>query len=409
MKRKVIYTVIGVGVIVLLAGARYISQRDGRGYLGKEIVFFQEDADSERKEEAEQPEATKNSGELAEATPAASGNLPQTDEPPANVGSDLSVPEVSAVSAKKNYEKIHSNGKVKVYNNTGTVVAGDAAYELYNYVNSAASRYTKAINKLTKKLDSSVKVYDLVAPTSMGITFPDNKKKKINSSDQEEALSSIEKKLSGREIFVPLYDVMMQHRKEYIFFRTDHHWTSLGAYYAYQAFCDAKGIIPHKLSDYKKKVAKGFLGSFYRDTNQNKSLRIDTLESYYPVSKKLSMEYTTTGGQKIQAPVIADASKYSSGLKYCAFIAGDNPYTIIRNKGKRDGSSCVVIKESYGNAFVPYLADHYQTVYVIDYRYWEGKLCSFIKKKKSREVILINNISMTRNSYLIGKLMQIIS
>ncbi len=82
---------------------------------------------------------------------------------------------------------------------------------------------------------------------------------------------------------------------------------------------------------------------------------------------------------------------------------------MIRNKDITDGSSCIVVKESYGNAFVPFLADHYQTIYIIDYRYWEGDLYDFIKKKKLREVILVNNISMTRNSYLIGKLAQIIS
>jgi hypothetical protein len=250
-----------------------------------------------------------------------------------------------------------------------------------------------------------VKVYDLIAPTSIGITFPDNKRKKINSSDQEESLEKIEKLLSGREIFVPLYDTMMRHRKEYLFFRTDHHWTSLGAYYAYQAFCTAKGMTANELSDYEKKTVKGFQGSFYRETNNNKSLKTDTLEVLYPLSKNLTMKYTTTDGNTISAPVIADATGYSASLKYCAYIAGDNPYTVVRNKDITDGSSCVVVKESYGNAFVPFLADHYQTVYVIDYRYWDGKLCSFIQKKKTREVILINNISMTRNSYLIGKLM----
>lgn len=78
--------------------------------------------------------------------------------------------------------------------------------------------------------------------------------------------------------------------------------------------------------------------------------------------------------------------------------------TVIKNKAIKDGSSCVVVKESFGNVFVPYLADHYQNVYVIDYRYWSGKLSSFVQKKKVQDVILLNNISMTRNSYLVSKL-----
>ena len=406
MKRKIAYTIIGIGVIALVSGARFYDKSliNGDGYLGDEVIFFRENVMPQAEALAN---VSKESDDLKEEketeVPTAS---PENSADPTVSPEDSAKPQTAA-ETKKKYDKIINTGKIHIYN-TGTALIGDSAFELYNYVNSAASRYAMAVNKLTKKLDSSIDVYDMVAPTSMGVTFPDNKKKKINSSDQKEALENIEKKLSGRERFIDLYDVMMQHRKEYVYFRTDHHWTSLGAYYAYRAFCEEKGIIPHELSEYKKKTAKGFLGSFYRDTNQNINLREDTLEAYYPVST-LTMQYTTTTGSTISAPVIADASQYSTSLKYCAFIAGDNPYTVIRNKSIKDGSSCVVVKESFGNAFVPYLADHYQTVYVIEYRYWEGDLCDFIKKKKSREVILINNISMTRNLYLIGKLTQIIS
>lgn len=400
MKRKIIYSVVLLCLFGLAAGARgyqhYLKSRNG--YLGDKIFYFKEDTVLQTEYATGEPETDKeaanSSNVSAEPTP-----LPQETSKPTPVPTPTPEP----------YEKIISDQKLRIYD-TGTALIGESAFELYNYVESAASRYTKAVNGLTKKVDSSVNVYAMIVPTSMGIKFPDNKKKKVNSSDQKEALENIEKKLSGREKFVPLYDTMMQHRRENIYFRTDHHWTSLGAYYAYRAFCEKKGIIPHELSEYDMKSAGEFLGTFYRDTNNNQNLRSDEFNVYYPLSnKKLSMKYTTTEGKEISAPVIADASKYGTSLKYLAFIAGDNPYTVIHNKKLTDGSSCIVVKESYGNAFVPYLADHYQTVYVIDYRYWEGNLRDFIKKKKSRDVILINNISMTRNLYLIGKLTQVIS
>lgn len=407
MKRRVIYLIMGLAIIGIIAGNRLRQKSlwESNGYLGDEVVFFSESTSSETENEnntiqeensAGESGAQKKAGKEADTTGDNQAKEEKTQVPP--------TPEPT----KEAYEKITSKGKVQIYD-TATVLVDDTAYELYNYVNSAASRYAKAVNKLTKKLDSRVTVYDLIAPTSVGITFPDNRKKKINSSDQQEAINNIENKLSGREKFVPLYDIMMRHRSEYIFFKTDHHWTSLGAYYAYRAFCDAKGIVPNELSSYKKKSFSGFLGTFYRDTNQNKNLKADTLEVLYPLSENLTLEYTSVEGKKVSAPVIADAGNYGASLKYCVYIAGDNPYTVIRNKDKKDGTSCIVVKESYGNAFVPFLADHYQTVYVVDYRYWEGNLYHFIKKKKLREVILINNISMTRNSYLIGKLTQIIA
>ena len=319
-------------------------------------------------------------------------------------------PSVPASTPKPSYPPITSDEKAYTYD-TGTVVVGDAGYEIYNYVSSAADRYAKTINKLTKTLDSGVEVYNMLAPTSMGITYPDNKKKQLHSSSQEVAMDNIEKMLSGRENFIPLYDALMKHRQDDIFFRTDHHWTQLGAYYAYEAFCREKGMVPNPLKFYKKKSFPGFLGSFYRDSKQNKNLKAkkDTLQAYYPMSRQVSLEYTNTEGKKGNAPVIADGKNYGEGMKYLVYIAGDNPYTVVKNKDKHDGTSCILVKESYGNAFVPYLVDHYETIYVIDYRYWEGKLDSFVKSKRAKEVIVLNNISMTRSSYLVGKLAQIIS
>ena len=71
---------------------------------------------------------------------------------------------------------------------------------------------------------------------SAGITVPDNKKTKIKSGDQQKAIQKIVKKYKGDQTVISLYDTFMKHRDEYIYFRTDHHWTPLGAFYAYTEF-----------------------------------------------------------------------------------------------------------------------------------------------------------------------------
>lgn len=373
MKRRIAYIVVFLGILAVIFIARGYHKNVAKngGYLGEDIVFFNDNETAKPSNQTVKPSAT-------------------------------------AVETPEAYDKIISQDKVKAYD-TGTVVIGNAAYELYSYVDKTAKRYASIINRLAKKLGDNAQIYTMVAPTSAGITLPDNKRNKVNSSSQEKALQKIEKKLSAKGNFVPLYDKLMQHRKEYIYFRTDHHWTSLGAYYAYEAFCERKGITPNSLDAYEKKKVRGFRGTFYGETYENTALKEDKLVSYVPLSKKITMKYTTTKGVTATAPIIADATNYSANLKYCAYIAGDNPYTVIKNKDIKEKSSCVVVKESYGNAFVPYLADHYQTIYVIDYRYWEGNLTKLAVEKKCEDVIFINNISMTRNSYLVGKLEQIIS
>lgn len=305
------------------------------------------------------------------------------------------------------YEPIISHDKVKLYNNTGTAVIGDTGYEIYNYVTSAAEKYAEIINKAGSKLGKSYHLYTMIAPTSVGITVPDNKVDKLNSSDQQKAIQNIYKMIKKPVQKIELYDTMMRHRTEYIYFRTDHHWSDLGAYYAYSQFCMDTNRTPYGLYQYQKKCFGNFIGTFYGDSNKNKNLRKDTMEVYYPRSE-LILKTRTDQGNMVSGKVIEDASGYGVGAKYSAFLGGDNAYSVITNKDVKDDSACIVVKESYGNALVPFLADHYHKVYVVDYRYWTGNLSDLAKQNKVQDILFVNNISMTRNLYLIGKLSQIL-
>lgn len=306
------------------------------------------------------------------------------------------------------YKKINSKEKVKIYSGTGVAVVGNTAYEQYNYVDSEAKKYIDTVNKIAKGLDKDIKVYDMIIPTSIAITLPDDKYDKVNSSDQVKAVKKMYKRLSERVAAVGIYDELMKHRTEYIYFRTDHHWTSRGAYYAYNVFCGLKGMVPNAIDTYKTGSFGTFKGSFYGSTNNWTGLKADKLLALYPVNNdNISIEYTEESGQVLKGHVIEDASSFGTDLKYCAFIDGDNPYTVVTNSTIHDKSSCIVIKESFGNAFVPFLADHYSKIYVVDYRYWQGNVTKLASEKNVDDVIFCNNISMTRNAYLIGKLAQL--
>lgn len=126
------------------------------------------------------------------------------------------------------YAEITSHDKMKIYEDTATVVIGDTGYELYNYVPSIASSYAKAINKAAKLYGSSATIYDIIIPTSVGITMPDNKLAHVNSTPQDKAIKKIFAKLEKPVQTISLYDALMQHRQEYVYYRTDHHWTSKG-------------------------------------------------------------------------------------------------------------------------------------------------------------------------------------
>lgn len=304
------------------------------------------------------------------------------------------------------FEEIYSEGDISSFS-SGVVITGNSAYEQYTYIEDIAIKYADIINNIAKSLKGKADVYNIIIPTSIGITFPDNKKEMSGSSDQKKSLKKISSKMSGNVKSVPLYNTMMNHRKEYIYFRTDHHWTAKGAYYAYDAFCKAKKTMPFKLNSFKKVSYGDFTGSFYKDTNKNTALKKDTFYVYYPKDYEngnITLKYTNKDGVQVNGSLIEDASGYGESLKYSAFIDGDNPYTVVTNSSLKDNSSCIVVKESFGNALIPFLVNHYQNIYIVDYRYWEGNIIKLAEEKQVKDVITINNISMTRNSYQVGKM-----
>lgn len=285
------------------------------------------------------------------------------------------------------------------------LIVGDSGYEYYNFSKDVADQYIGMLNHTAQTLEGTAQVYDMVIPTSMDIMLPDSFRQGLNTSSQKDAIAYISGSLTPSIQSVQIYDTLKAHSDEYIYFRTDHHWTALGAYYAYRSFADVKGITPLELSQCEKKEFSGFLGAFYSDTNKNPALaqNPDTVMAYVPPGN-IKMQYTDRNGNTYNWPLISDVTDWATSTKYSTFIGGDNPYTIIQNSDLTDGSSCLVIKESFGNAFIPFLAANYQTVHVIDYRYWNGNIQDFVKTNGVQDVLFLNNVSATRNSSLVGKM-----
>ncbi len=288
---------------------------------------------------------------------------------------------------------------------------GDTGYEYYNFNEDVANSYITAICEADDVLGDLATVYDMVIPTSMDIMLPESyiEENGINSDDQKKAINYITESIQYNNPnvkTVPLFDALKVRNNEYIYFRTDHHWTQLGAYYAYVEFCKAKGIEPVPLDGFDKDSYEGFLGTFYSDNpNAEMEANPDTVEAYRVRADTDMMFIDMHSGERIEGwPVINDGDQYGRQELYYIFAAADEPYEELYNRDLDDGSACVVLKESFGNCFVPFLLSHYQTVYVVDYRYYDGNLRELVQESGATDVIFLNNISMTRNSDLVESL-----
>lgn len=296
-------------------------------------------------------------------------------------------------------------GDVQNVEKLGSIVVCDnAGFEYYNFVQSTAENYAKTINTAAAKYGENRSVYVSIAPTSTDITMNEKERKKLNMPEQKDALDFIFSQTADNVKVFNCFDLIKQHRDEYVYFRTDHHWTALGAYYAYNVFCQTKGITPLQLTDYEIWSFDGFLGTFYNESGSGAMKSTpDRVDAYMPPCT-YNMMVTDKSGQTYELPVFYDETDAIASNKYSTFISGDNPFSVITNEDKPEGESCVVIKESFGNAFVPFLIYHYKTVYVIDYRYYNGTLSSFLSQYDVNDIIFMNNASMTRADSLVNQL-----
>jgi len=289
---------------------------------------------------------------------------------------------------------------------SGVIRVDNSAFELYDYVDSQARRYADAVNAVARGLEGITEVYCMTIPTGIGIVLPDDIAGALPGYvNQGEVIGRIHEKLEDIVIPVNCYGDLMEHRDEYLYFRTDYHWNGPGAYYAYAAFCREKGVEAYTLEQRKELRFDGFQGAFC-GTVPDLAREPDTVIAYCPVSEKASMRYTDRDGNTYDWNIVMDVSQWSASSKYSAFAAGDNPIAVFTNPEADPESVCVVVKESYGNALLPFLVDHYGVIYELDYRYWQGELVSFAREVGAEDLIFANNLSMIRSDYLVGLLAQ---
>ena len=344
----------------------------------------------EEKQADEIPDINDNKEAVTETTTAATTEAAtgDTEAGATTEATTEKVREVDPPDSKGMDEEIQNQIQQNLY------VKGDAAYSVYYFGKENCTNYVAALNNVAAELKGQTTVYNILVPNNSGVMLSEDELSKLAGSDQEQAIDYYYSIESDDVKTVDTIKTLREHNDEYLYFRTDHHWTQLAAYYVYQNFCKVKGIEAHDLTYYDKKEFKNFLGTFYSTLgNSNMEANPDTVDAYVPKGTN-DMTFWDTDGKEWNWNVIYDVDSWASSSKYMTFIGGDRPMEVIENPQIKDGSSCVVLKESYGNCFVPFLVDHYQTVYVLDYRYTTVNVLDFVKEKQADDLIIINNITI---------------
>lgn len=266
------------------------------------------------------------------------------------------------------------------YQSGGVYIVGNAGYEMYNYVGSLAEKYQSTVNAVADSLSGVSNVYAMAIPLSSSITLPDSLLSDIPGSDQAQAEKDILAGMGQNIKTVPLHDALNAHRTEYIYFRTDHHWTALGAWYAYAEWAKMAGFEPVPLSEYEEIVQEPFYGSLYYQAHQSGKLTADQVYGYVPPGDvHLYINQGSNDSLSNRGYEQTLITQIHGNDKYMCFLTGDFPLCTFINNDITDGSACLLVKNSNGNPFGYYLTQHYQYVYVMDYRkYFSRPLTKFV-------------------------------
>ena len=230
------------------------------------------------------------------------------------------------------------------------------------------------------------KVDVLLAPAA-SVIYPENVPANAPLLDEDaylDQLSAAVQAAGGR--FVDVRQTLAEHKDEYIYYRTDHHWTSLGAYYAYQQLCGTLSLTPFDPAAHTALTAENFYGTHYSKARTWNAVP-DTI-TYYDLPNSLTIYNVTAAGQPAdgQTTGLYDTDKLNVYDKYAMFLHGNNGLSRIEGDGT---GRILVIKDSYANCFAPYLTANYAQIDVVDFRNYNYGLDQLIADNDYDQILVL--------------------
>jgi len=248
-----------------------------------------------------------------------------------------------------------------------------------------------AMNKFAE--DNEVPVFFMLLPTSAGI-YSEEIPKNAPNLEQKEFIEYVSNGLSAKISYIDVYAGLSAAKNEYIYYRTDHHWTTLGAYKAYAEAGKRMGYTPLPLSSYDIEHAGfDFKGTFHSKALYG-NIEADILALYHSnsgVNPNLSVTEEIGGETKVY-----DSIYFREFLdkkdKYSVFLGSNQPIVTITN-GNPNGGKLLLIKDSYAHCYAPFLKEHYSEITLIDLRYIQMAYNTVINTEDYEQVLILYNVS----------------
>lgn len=257
----------------------------------------------------------------------------------------------------------------------------------------------EALNKLVANTDADV--YFALIPGKSDIwahMLPQNAPR-----DSEKAAIDYCYSLSDA-VNVDIYGKLEEHSGEYIYYRTDHHWTTLGAYYGFSALAESMGLDCPDISEYsgRETVSEEFYGTSWSSSGFS-WVEPDSMEIF--VTEPEGLEITNyPQGSPVEGQLY-DWSRLEVKDKYSFFYGGNTPLLEIET-GVEGAPSLLILRDSYMDSLSPFLLESYSRIHILDLRYYRASLSDYIAQNGFDDVLVcysIDNFSTDSNIFLLGR------
>ena len=268
-------------------------------------------------------------------------------------------------------------------------------YSLLPSEQKGMAKNLAAVHSLSQRYPGKV---NLMLVPSASVIYPENLPTDAPQIDEKAILEQVAADGAEYGRVIDVLPTLTEHKSEYLYYRTDHHWTTLGAYYAYQKFCETLGLTPFDREAHEAETCEDFYGTHYSKA-RTWNAEPDTI-TWYDLQNSLTIWNVTGPGQPTEGTTtgLYDLEKLDVYDKYAMFLHGNNGLSRVQGDGT---GKILVIKDSYANSFVPYLTANYDTIDVVDFRNYNYGLDQLIAENDYDQIlVLYSYASFTSDPYL---------
>lgn len=319
-----------------------------------------------------------------------------------------SAPESTVTSPEETSYTPPNNDQQGEVSGSILVLPGGRGIMLYGIGYEPGRNYAATVNKYKEQLGANVNVYSMVVPTPASFYLPEKYFDEGISDRELPHIDDINEHLNGI-IPIDAFAALKGHVDEDIFYRTDHHWTQLGAYYAAKAFAETAQVEFDELSAYDKHEKSGYIGTLYGSSNENPEIgnNPETFFWYIPKREVTTTYYDPDMTNEQQGSYFYDPDNFGSTVEWnLTYMAGDGRITHV-NTGLNTNRKLMILKDSYADSLAPNLFGSFDDIWIVDMRYCETSAVQLAKDKGITDLLFCScTFSATaQNQYKLEEIM----